>query len=292
MALSMTGYGREKKMSGDYEVSVEIKSVNNRYFDANIRVPKVFNFLEERIRKYLSERINRGKVDVFVFMKNTVEDESEISYNKDLAQKYYDIFKELSENFDIPFDLTATKLGKMNDIFVVSQKEYSEDEIFEILKPVLDKATDDFIDMRKKEGKRLEADVLSRIDHLKQIVSEIEILLPESVKEYESRLRSKLDDYLKGVEYDEQRVLTEVAIFSDKVATFEETTRLRSHFTEFCSLVSQDAPIGKKLDFIIQEMNREVNTTCSKCQSIQISKLGIEAKSEIEAIREQIQNIE
>ena len=292
MALSMTGYGREKNLSGDYEISVEIKSVNNRYFDANIRVPKVFNFLEERVRKHLSERINRGKVDVFVFMRNTVEDESDISYNKDLAKKYYDVFKEISENFSIPFDLTATKLGKMNDIFTISQKEYSEDEIFEILKPVLDKATDDFIDMRKKEGKRLEEDVLSRIEKLKEIVSEIEKLLPQSVKEYEQRLRSKLDDYLKGVEYDEQRVLTEVAIFSDKVATFEETTRLRSHFEEFLSLVSKQSPVGKKLDFIIQEMNREVNTTCSKCQSIEISKLGIEAKSEIEAIREQIQNIE
>lgn len=292
MALSMTGYGREKTMNGDYEVSVEIKSVNNRYFDANIRVPKVFNFLEEKIRKYLSERINRGKVDVFVFMKNTVEDESDISYNEDLAKKYYDVFKEIAENFDIPFDLTATKLGKMNDIFTISQKEYSEDEIFEVLKPVLDKATDDFIDMRKKEGKRLEADVLSRIEKLKEIVAEIEKLLPQSVKEYEERLRSKLDEYLKGVEYDEQRVLTEVAIFSDKVATFEETTRLKSHFEEFVSLVTKQIPVGKKLDFIIQEMNREVNTTCSKCQSIEISKLGIEAKSEIEAIREQIQNIE
>ena len=292
MALSMTGYGREKLLNGDYEVSVEIKSVNNRYFDANIRVPKVFNFLEEKVRKYLSERINRGKVDVFIFMRNTVEDESDISYNKDLAKKYYDVFKEISQNLDIPFDLTATKLGKMNDIFTISQKEFSEDEIFEILKPVLDKATDDFIDMRKKEGKRLEEDVLSRIEKLKEIVSEIEKLLPQSVKEYEQRLRSKLDEYLKGVEYDEQRVLTEVAIFSDKVATFEETTRLRSHFEEFLNLVSKQSPVGKKLDFIIQEMNREVNTTCSKCQSIEISKLGIEAKSEIEAIREQIQNIE
>ena len=130
MALSMTGYGREKNLSGNYEVSVEIKSVNNRYFDANIRVPKVFNFLEERVRKYLSERINRGKVDVFIFMRNTVEDESDISYNKDLAKKYYDVFKEISVNLDIPFDLTATKLGKMNDIFTISQKEFSEDEIF------------------------------------------------------------------------------------------------------------------------------------------------------------------
>ncbi len=288
----MTGYGREKTINGDYEVSVEIKSVNNRYFDANIRVPKIFNFLEEKVRKYLSERINRGKVDVFIFMKNTVEDETDISYNKDLAQKYYDVFEEISKSFNIPFDLTATKLGKMNDIFTVSQKEFSEDEIFDILKPVLDKATDDFIDMRKKEGKRLEADVLSRIERLKEIVSEIEVLLPQSVKDYELRLRSKLDEYLKGVEYDEQRVLTEVAIFSDKVATFEETTRLRSHFQEFCELVSKEIPVGKNLDFIIQEMNREVNTTCSKCQSIEISKLGIEAKSEIEAIREQIQNIE
>ena len=292
MALSMTGYGREKTMSGDYEVSVEIKSVNNRYFDANIRVPKMFNFLEEKVRKYLSERINRGKVDVFIFMKNTVEDEADISYNKDLAKKYYDVFLEMAEEFDIPFDLTTTNHGRMNDIFTVSQKEFSEDEIFAILKPVLDNAIDDFIDMRQNEGKRLEADVVSRIKHLEEIVSQIEILLPESVKEYEQRLRLKLDEYLKGVEYDEQRVLTEVAIFSDKVATFEETTRLRSHFQEFCSLVSKDTPIGKKRDFIIQEMNREVNTTCSKCQSIEISKLGIEAKSEIEAIREQIQNIE
>ena len=292
MAISMTGYGREKTIINGYDISVEIKSVNNRYFDANIRVPKAFSFLEEKVRKHLSKRINRGKTDVFIYMKSVEDSEFEICVNHQNAQAYYNVYKELADKFDIPFDLTASKLGKAPDVLEINSKEFSEDDIFDALLPVLDKALDDFCDMRIKEGENLRKDIEERIDNLEAIVSKIEVLLPESVKEYEQRLRAKIDEYLSGSTYDENRVLTEIAIFSDKVATFEETTRLRSHFSAFRSLISQNAPIGKKLDFIIQEMNREVNTTCSKCQSIEITELGIEAKSELEAIREQIQNIE
>lgn len=292
MALSMTGYGRERAVSKNYEICVEIKSVNNRYFDANIRVPKAFSFLEEKVRKYLSQRINRGKIDTFIYMKNIEESEFDICVNEKNAQAYYNAYKTLSEKFSLPFDLSATKLGKAPDVLEISTKDFSEDDIWEALLPVLKKALDDFCDMRTKEGENLRDDVSKRVDNLEEIVSKIEVLLPKSVKDYEERLRAKIDEYVSGSTYDENRVLTEIAIFSDKVATFEETTRLRSHFDAFRSLISKNVPIGKKLDFIVQEMNREVNTTCSKCQSIEITELGIEAKSEIEAIREQIQNIE
>lgn len=292
MALSMTGYGREKSVNENYEICVEIKSVNNRYFDASIRVPKAFAFLEEKIRKYISQKINRGKIDVFVYMKNIAESEFDISVNEKNARAYYNAYKELSEKFDIPFDLSSTKLAKAPDVLEINTKDFSEDDIWDALLPVLKKALDDFCNMREKEGKNLEKDVTERIENLKNIVSKIEVLLPQSVKDYETRLRAKIDEYISGSTYDENRVLTEIAIFSDKVATFEETIRLKSHFEAFLSLIPKNAPIGKKLDFIIQEMNREVNTTCSKCQSIEITELGIEAKSEIEAIREQIQNIE
>lgn len=292
MALSMTGYGREKAVNENYEICVEIKSVNNRYFDANIRVPKSFSFLEEKVRKYISTKINRGKIDVFIYMKNLAESEFDISVNEKNARAYYNAYTELSEKFDIPFDLSATKLAKAPDVLEINTKDFSEDDIWNALLPVLDKALNDFCDMREKEGKNLEKDVADRIENLKNIVSKIEVLLPESVKAYENRLRAKIDEYVSGSTYDENRVLTEIAIFSDKVATFEETTRLKSHFDAFLGLIAKNAPIGKKLDFIVQEMNREINTTCSKCQSIEITELGIEAKSEIEAIREQIQNIE
>lgn len=292
MAVSMTGYGREKREIGGYEITVEIKTVNNRYFDSNIRVPKSFGFLEEKIRAYLMKRINRGKTDVFVYITNTQDGDFSLKVNKTAAQKYYNAYKELSELLNVPFDLTADKLGRMQEVLSQKEEDTDEDKVWECVLLVLTAAADDIIAMRKTEGKRLEADVLSGIEILRSTVSQIEKRLPESVKDYEKRLREKMDEYIGSASYDEARLLTEVAIFSDKVATFEETIRLKSHFDSFSELVKKDMPVGKKLDFIVQEMNREVNTICSKCQDIEISKLGIDAKSQIEAIREQIQNIE
>lgn len=292
MAISMTGYGREKCEVSGYEVSVEIKSVNNRYFDANIRVPKSCGFLEEKVRSYLMTRVNRGKIDVFVHIRAVSESDFDIVLNKEVAKKYYDAFKELSETFNVHFDVTALNLGRQPEVLVATENEADEERIFGAVLPALQKATDDFIEMRKKEGKRLEEDVLLRVSDLRKTVSLIADRLPQSVKDYENRLREKMNECIENSNFDESRILTEVAIFSDKVATFEETTRLESHFDSFTELVKKDAPVGKKLDFIVQEMNREVNTICSKCQDLEISKLGIEAKSQIEAVREQIQNIE
>lgn len=292
MAISMTGYGREKCEVSGYEVSVEIKSVNNRYFDANIRVPKSCGFLEEKVRSYLMTRVNRGKIDVFVHIRAVSESDFDIVLNKEVAKKYYDAFKELSETFNVHFDVTALNLGRQPEVLVATENEADEERIFGAVLPALQKATDDFIEMRKKEGKRLEEDVLLRVSDLRKTVSLIADKLPQSVKDYENRLREKMNECIENSNFDESRILTEVAIFSDKVATFEETTRLESHFDSFTELVKKDAPVGKKLDFIVQEMNREVNTICSKCQDLEISKLGIEAKSQIEAVREQIQNIE
>lgn len=292
MAVSMTGYGREKRETGGYEVTVEIKTVNNRYFDANIRVPKSCGFLEEKVRSYLMTRINRGKTDVFIYITNTAEGDFDITLNKTAAQKYYSAFKNLAELLDIPFDLTADKLGRYQDVLTAKEEEADEEKILAAVFPVLEAAADDIIRMRKTEGKRLEEDVLSRIENLRKTAELIEKRLPQSVADYEKRLRDKMEEYIGSASYDENRIMTEIAIFSDKVATFEETIRLRSHFDSFAELVKKDIPVGKKLDFIVQEMNREINTICSKCQDLEISKLGIEAKSQIEAVREQIQNIE
>ena len=292
MALSMTGYGREKQELSGYEVCVEIKTVNNRYFDTNIRVPKNCGFLEEKVRTYLMGRINRGKTDVFIHIKDIGASEFDINLNKAAAKKYYDAYKELADYLEIPFDMTASKLGKYQDVIDSVENEADNDKILAVVLPVLEKAADDIVKMRKIEGERLTDDVLTRISELRKTVEKIEERLPQSVKDYEKRLRDKMDDYLNGASYDENRVLTEIAIFSDKVATFEETIRLKSHFDSFAELVKKDAPIGKKLDFIVQEMNREINTICSKCQDLEITNLGIDAKSQIEAIREQIQNIE
>lgn len=292
MAISMTGYGREKSIVGGYEITVEIKSVNNRYFDANIRVPKSFGFLEEKARSYLMTRINRGKIDVFIQVNATEKANIDIKPDKSIAKKYYDAFRELSDYLEIPFDLSATALGRLPEVLATSEEEQDEEKIYSAVFPVLEKSADDITKMRKTEGKRLEEDVLSKISDLRVTVEQIEKRLPQSVADYENRLKEKMLETIGGTAFDEARLMTEVAIFSDKVATFEETIRLKSHFDSFEELVKKASPVGKKLDFIVQEMNREVNTICSKCQDLEISKLGIEAKSKIEAIREQIQNIE
>ena len=292
MSMSMTGYGRQKEIYKGYDITVELKSVNHRYFDANIRVPRGFSFLEEPVRKYLSEKINRGKLDVYIHMNNVEEGDKVVTLNRTVAENYLKVLKELSDEYDMPFDVSATKMSRFPDIFEVEFKEHEAEEIFSVLEPVMEKAVNDFLAMRRTEGKRLADDMVSRIEKLRGMVARIEELLPASVAEYEKKLRDKMEEYLNGATYDETRLMTEVAIFSDKVATFEETTRLQSHFEEFMGLVYQDKPVGKKLDFIIQEMNREINTTCSKCNSIEISKIGIDAKTEIEAIREQVQNVE
>jgi len=292
MAMSMTGYGRHKEINCGFDITVEIKAVNHRYFDTNIRTPRSFNFLEEVLRKYLLKKINRGKLDVFVHMNNVEDGDKSITLNKKVLENYLNIFREMEEKFDISYDVSVSKMSRFSDIFETDYREYESDEIFNILEPVLEKAVSDFLDMRKKEGERLVFDMVARVDVLKDYVEKLEKLLPESVKEYESKLREKMEEYIGSPSFDQARLMTEIAIFSDKVATFEETTRLRSHFAEFSDLIKKDQPIGKKLDFIVQEMNREINTICSKCQSLEISKIGIDVKTEIEAIREQIQNIE
>ena len=292
MAMSMTGYGRCKEINRDFDITVEIKAVNHRYFDANIRTPRSFSFLEEILRKYLLKRVNRGKLDVYIHMNNVEDGDKSITLNKKVLENYLNVFKQMEDEFSIPYDVSVSKISRFQDIFETDYKEYEADEIYSILEPVLEKALSDFLDMRKKEGGRLIDDMIMRVKKIEEYVLEIDKLMPESIKEYENKLRERMEEYISSPSFDQTRLMTEVAIFSDKVATFEETTRLRSHFSEFTDLINKDQPIGKKLDFIVQEMNREINTICSKCQSIEISKIGIDVKTEIEAIREQVQNIE
>ena len=292
MAMSMTGYGRCKEINKGFDITVEIKAVNHRYFDANIRTPRSFSFLEEVLRKYLLKRINRGKLDVYVHMNNVEDGGKSITLNKKVLENYLNVFREMEAEYSIPYDVSVSKMSRFSDIFETDYKEYEADEIFGILEPVLEKALSDFLDMRKKEGARLIEDMVARVEKLKEYAQEIDRLMPESISEYERKLRERMEEYIDSASFDQSRLMTEVAIFSDKVATFEETTRLRSHFVEFADLIEKDMPIGKKLDFIVQEMNREINTVCSKCQNMTISKIGIDVKSEIEAIREQVQNIE
>jgi len=292
MAMSMTGYGRCKEINKGFDITVEIKAVNHRYFDTNIRTPRSFGFLEEVLRKYLLKKVNRGKLDVFVHMNNVEDGDKSITLNKKVLENYLNVFKEMETEYGLVYDVSATKMSRFSDIFETDYKEYAADEVFEALEPILEKAVSDFLDMRRKEGERLIADMVARVEKLKEYTDEIDKLMPESLKEYENKLKERMEEYIGSASFDQSRLMTEVAIFSDKIATFEETTRLRSHFVEFADLIKKDQPIGKKLDFIVQEMNREINTICSKCQNIAISKIGIDVKSEIEAIREQVQNIE
>ncbi len=288
----MTGYGRGIEKNDTAELTFEIKSVNNRYLDVSVRLPRAYNFLEDAIKKEVGAHISRGKVDVFLSLKKEYGDASEVVLNRPLIESYIKSANELSDEFGLKNDLGVVSVMRFPEAVEVKVDDEDEEEVTKTVFSAMKTALLEYDAMREREGEKLKEDILTKLDRLEEIRREILVLTPESVKNYENRLLTKIREVLDKEEPDSARVLTEVAIFADKVAVDEELCRLDSHFKQFRSFLKTNAPVGKKLDFLVQEINREWNTTGSKCSEIEITRLVVEAKSELEKIREQIQNVE
>ena len=292
MVRSMTGFGRAEKVFGGMEVTVEIKSVNHRYFEFSSRVPRNYAFLEEKLKSFLKEKVSRGKVEVYVTINNSNDDAVEIEVDRFFTDGYVKALKSLAKLYGVKNDITASVIARNSDVFSVKKKSVDEEAVTNAVLETTADAVTAFISMREVEGAKLKEDVLNRTDFILDKVSFVEKRSPETVKQYKDRLYDKIKELLSDAQVDEQRLITETAIFADKVAVAEETVRLRSHIAQLTELLNSDEAVGRKLDFLIQEMNREANTIGSKAQHIDIAHTVVDIKSEIEKIREQIQNIE
>ncbi len=290
----MTGFGRCEAEINGREISVEIKSVNHRYFEFSCRTPRGYNFLDDKLKSFVNSKVSRGKIDMFVSIGACDDTPAEVTINHNLVSGYLSAMKEISETYGIENDATVISISRFPEVFTVHKAAEDEEQIIADVLSVAQTAVDSFISMREAEGEKMKADILSRANTILSIVSEIEERSPQTVKEYENRLLERIRQTLSdnGVNIDEQRVLTEVAVFADKVAVAEETVRLRSHFEQLNKFLEHNEPIGRKIDFIIQEMNREANTIGSKVQDAVLAHKVVDIKSEIEKIREQVQNIE
>lgn len=293
MIKSMTGFGRATKIFSNKEVTVEIRSVNHRYFEFSARVPRVYSYLEERLKSYLKSTISRGKVEVSVIIA-AVEGEttSVVKINQGLAKEYLNALKSLSEELQVKNDVTVSQLARFSDIFTVTRAEDDEEDIWRMVEETASEAVNKFVTMRSVEGEKMEQDLLNRLDNIAKWVEQVEIQSPKTLENYRSRLKAKMDEILGNNTIDEARILAEAAIFADKIAVDEETVRLRSHIKQFKDILKVDEPVGRKLDFLVQEFNRETNTIGSKAQDVEVARIVVDIKSEIEKIREQIQNIE
>lgn len=292
MVKSMTGYGRSEGHIQGQTITIEIRAVNHRYLDCTPRLPRVYLFLEDRIKTMVQSHISRGKVEVFVSIENTGELSPKISINHPIAQSYCKVFQELAKEYEIENDLTVSKLVKYPDIFHIDHDlEHSEPMADEILQ-ALQKALHDFDTMRTREGHELEQDILARCDDIQILIQNIQKRSPETVNEYRQKLQKRMEEVLSAVPIDETRVLAEAALYADKIAIDEEIVRVYSHLNQVKLLLKVDGPIGRKLDFLMQEFNREANTIGSKCNDVEISHWVVDLKAELEKIREQIQNME
>ena len=292
MIKSMTGYGSAKGQAGDLQISVEVKSVNNRYLDASVRMPRSFLFAEDAVKSAIGRHISRGKVDMFINVDSSAADDVSVKVNEALLKGYIDAIGLISEKYGLENDLTAVSAGRFPDILRVEKKDLDAEEISAGLVAVAEKALQDFDAMRQREGEKLCADVLAKLETISSLVSTVEKESPRTVEAYQNRLREKISEVLSSAGVDENRILAEAAIYADRVAVDEETVRLRSHMSQLRTMLAGGSPIGRKIDFLIQEFNREANTIGSKCQNSDIAHVVVELKSEIEKIREQIQNIE
>lgn len=292
MMKSMTGYGRSQKTVNGLDIMVEIKSVNHRYFEFSARIPRVYGFIEDKLKSLVSKSISRGKVDVNVTIFAVDGKNAEVKINHEMARSYVEALRSIKDELELKDDLSLSVIARMPDVFNVVNAEQDEDEIWKVVEAVADEAIASFVRMREIEGARMCDDILGRLKAVEEMVEQVEVLSPQSVTDYKARLMAKLNEVLEGKNIDEARVLTEVAIFSEKLAVDEETVRLRSHLKQFNELVKKNEPVGRKLDFLLQEINREVNTTGSKCQDVEVTSVVVNMKSEIEKIREQIQNVE
>lgn len=292
MVVSMTGFGRVKKSVGDFEVLVEIKSVNNRFFEYSSRIPRAYQFLDEGLKRLIKDKVSRGKVDVSVNISNKSENSVCFSVNEEYLSNLLAAYTAAAKKFKIKNDIKLSDLTDNPEIFSVSKADVDEKEAENALLLTAKEALDGFIAMRAAEGEKLKTDIYSRADKILECVSFIEERSPQSAALYTERLKQKISELAGDTSFDEGRLLTEVAIFADKIAVDEETVRLKSHISQLMALLETGGPIGRKLDFIVQEMNREANTIGSKAQDLEITRTVLDIKAEIEKIREQIQNIE
>ena len=292
MIKSMTGYGSAQGSVEGLRITVELKSVNNRFLDASVRLPRRFLFAEDAVKSAVQRHISRGKVDVFVTVDSGEEGDVDVKVNEALLRGYLEAFRHISEEYGIPNDATALSVARFPDVLTVEKKDLDADAVSEGLLEITERALCDFDAMRLREGEKLRDDVLSRLETIDALVTTVERESPKTLAEYRARLETKMAEVLGGAGFDESRILTEAAIFADRIAVDEETVRLRSHMSQLSAMVSGDSPTGRKIDFLVQEFNREANTIGSKCQNSDIAHTVVDLKSEIEKIREQIQNIE
>ena len=292
MLKSMTGYGRAQKILNGRDILVEIRSVNHRYYEYSSRIPRTYNYIDEKLKTLLKNSISRGKVEVAVTINNIEGKDTEIAINKGTAEGYVQALRSISQELGLEDDLTLSKLMKLPDIFTVQKTPDDEEQVWNDVADVAQEAVSKFVEMRTTEGQRLRKDITDKADGILRMVMEVERLSPITVENYRARLYKKLSEILENKDIDEQRILTESAVFAEKIAVDEETVRLRSHISQLKAMLGSDEAVGRKLDFIVQEMNREVNTIGSKAQDLNITKIVVDMKAEIEKIREQIQNIE
>lgn len=288
----MTGYGRGEATLRERTITVEIRSVNNRYLDCTVKLPRMYVFAEDAIKSRVQGNISRGKVDVFVSIDSSKAEQVSITLNRPVADSYYQALCQLRDAYSLRDDLSVSLLSRFPDVFLVEKAQEDLEAVSEDICTVLDLALADFNAMRRREGARLAEDILSRADTISRLTACVEERSPKTVAEYRARLETKMKEVLENTQLDESRILTEAAIFADKVAVDEETVRLRSHLAQLREMLEAGGTIGRKLDFLIQEFNREANTIGSKCNDIELSKQVVELKGEIEKIREQVQNIE
>lgn len=289
---SMTGYGKARSVTEQREINVEVKSVNNRYLDVNFKMPRFLTFAEEKIRPLLSNYTTRGKLDVFITVMTGEQSDKTVVIDRSLAGEYIKEFKKLCEETGLNYDLSASRFLGNPEVVKIERPEQDDEAVWNEIKPVIEECLLNYNEMRKREGARLKNDIVSKADIILDYVLKIEQIVPQNIENYKEKLFSKIREALEGYEIDESRIITEVAIYTDKVCVDEETVRLKSHITELKSILETGGAVGKKLDFLIQEMNREINTIGSKSNDLKISDIVVSVKNEIEKIREQIQNIE
>ena len=291
MVKSMTGYGRAQKLIGSRDITVELKSVNHRYFEFSCRVPRSFGFLEEKLKSFVQQRVSRGKIDCYVGIVSD-EEAGTVKVNRALASSYLAALRDLQTETGLEDDIRLSTLVRFSDLFTVEKNEADEDEVWNAVAEVAGEAAERFVAMRAAEGGRMKDDVLSRLEAVERLTAMVEEQSPKTVEDYRAKLYQKLSDVLADRSVDEGRVLTEAAVFAERIAVAEETVRLRSHIAQYREILSTGGAVGRKLDFLTQELNRETNTIGSKAQDLAVARAVVEIKSEIEKIREQIQNIE
>ncbi|MCI6354279.1 YicC/YloC family endoribonuclease [Eubacterium coprostanoligenes] len=292
MLKSMTGFGRAQKEIDGYVITVELKSVNHRYFEFSSRVPRQYGFLDEKLKSYINGKVSRGKIECYVTIEALNTDTADVVVNHTLATAYVNALKEIAETYELKDDFGASTISRFPEVLVVRKSDEDEEKLWGYVQEVCSEAIDKFVAMREVEGSKMKDDIYSRGQFILDCVSYIEERSPQTVKEYNDKLVERVHELLGDVSLDESRILQEVAIYADKVAVAEETVRLRSHIEQLNAFISSDEPVGRKMDFLVQEINRETNTIGSKANDVDIARKVVDIKAEVEKIREQIQNIE